>query len=86
MQPVGDICFGSPPYEGGVDAAAADGVVLSSPIMSAANAKERTTPAFGHPSFSKEGSFEKAGFSLTAAAKTQTMNYIFSNAFHCQVV
>ncbi len=52
----GDAEKGSPPYEGGVDAASADGVVLSSPRDSASNDKERTTPPFGHPSFSKEGS------------------------------
>ena len=50
----------SPPYKGGVDAASADGVVLSSPSENIANGQtKRTTPAFGHPSFSKDGSFLK---------------------------
>ncbi len=49
---------GSPPYKGGVAAASADGVVLSSPDDNSADTKERTTPPFRHPSFSKEGNFE----------------------------
>ena len=39
-------------------AASADGVVLSSPDDNSADTKERTTPPFRHPSFSKEGNFE----------------------------
>jgi len=52
--------FSSPPYKGGVDAASADGVVLSSADNSLYMDKERTTPSAkrGHPSFSKEGSSE----------------------------
>ena len=51
---------GSPPYKGGVADASSDGVDLSLRDDSSANDKERTTPPFGHPSFSKEGSFEQS--------------------------
>ena len=66
---------GSPPYKGGVADATPllpeegwpkagvvgdDGVVLSLRDDCSANDKERTTPPFEHPSFTKEGNFEQS--------------------------
>jgi len=62
----------SPPFKGGVDAASADGVVVSLADNSLFLDKERTTPSAkrGHPSFSREGISETAADQLRNSGQT----------------